>query len=68
MCCSWWKKIASDVYEIRNETYVAINIFLASNPQIKVVNLKVVDNTFNSAKARIVYETVDANRLTGFTL
>ena len=68
MCCSWWQKIVSAVFEIRNETYVAINTFLANNPHIKVLNLRVVDNTFNATKARFIYDIAETNRLTGLTL
>jgi hypothetical protein len=39
-----------------------------NNPQIKIVNLRILDNTLNATKARIIYDIVENNHLLGFTL
>lgn len=67
MCCMWWKKIASALYELTPEAYHDIGVFLERNPTVTNLTLTVADNNFNAEKARILYESLSKSRLTGFT-
>jgi hypothetical protein len=67
MCCMWWKKIVSAIYELTPETYRDIGVFLERNPTVTNLNLTVADNAFDAEKARILYESLSRSRVTGLT-
>ena len=55
MCCMWWKKIVYPKYEMSAEFYRVLGTFLRRETQVKMLNLTVIDNTFNAEKARLLY-------------
>lgn len=67
MCCMWWKKIVSPVYQLAPEAYRDIGVFLERNPTVTNLNLTVADNSFNAEKAGILYESLSRSRVTGLT-
>lgn len=67
MCCEWWKKIVSPIYELTAQAYQSIGDFLRVNPTVTNLNLTVVDNAFSPEKARILAAALGGSRVTGIT-
>ena len=57
LCMDWWKRCTFPAYTIASNVYMGLTrIFRGSN--IKNVTLTVNDNTFDQAKARILYNHI----------
>lgn len=67
MCCEWWKKMVSPLYELTAQAYQSIGDFLRANPTVTNLNLTVVDNAFSAEKARILAAALGGSRVTGIT-
>lgn len=67
MCCKWWKKITYAKYEVNPEAYRAISRLVRQAPELKTINLVVVDNAFDHGKAGILYDMLSTSLLTSFT-
>lgn len=67
MCCEWWKKIVSPLYELTAQAYLSIGDFIRVNPTVTNLNLTVIDNAFSAEKGRILAAALGNSRITGIT-
>lgn len=67
ICCGWWKRCVYPAYEIPYSVYESIGKLFRSQ-SLRNVALYITDNTFDRAKAQILYNFVSASKITGFTL
>jgi hypothetical protein len=54
-CCMCFKKMTYPRYDLSVNFYRLIGAFIRKEMQCRVLNLSVVDNAFNSDKARALY-------------
>ena len=66
MCFGWWKKKVNPAFEIPMSSYSKIGA-LARLPNIRSINLAVLDNALDGSKAQVLYECIANSTLKGFT-
>jgi hypothetical protein len=66
MCCDWWRRCTLDAHDVAPAVYASMARIFRS-PNVRNVSLTVVDNTFNSNKAHILYNLISQSQVKGFT-
>ena len=66
-CWNPWKRCVDAAFSIPLETYEALHR-LVRNGNLRNLTLNIIDNTFDSEKAQLVYNMVSGSNLKGLTL
>ena len=67
LCCMCFKKMTYPKYDLSVNFYRLIGGFIRKEVHCRVLRLNVVDNAFNSEKARALYDSLSGTQLTGLT-
>ena len=66
MCCNWWKRCTYAAWTISASVYMSLGNLIRA-PNLRNITVTVVDNNFDEAKARILYNSLAESRTRGFT-
>lgn len=67
MCMDWWKRCTFPAWTIAPSVYMSMGR-LFRGPNLRNITLTVIDNTFDKAKAQILFNLISESRmLKGFT-
>jgi hypothetical protein len=66
LCMDWWKRCTYPIYTISANAYLNLGKFFRSH-NLRNVTLTVVDNNFDQAKARILFNLLAESQVRGFT-
>lgn len=67
MCCGWWKKIVFPAFEINFNVYESLAQVIKSAPNLKSMSITVIDNCFDTAKSKCLYDAISMSRLNGLS-
>ena len=67
LCCMCTRQLTYPRYDLSVNFYRLVGTFIRKETQCRVLKLTVVDNAFNTEKARALYEGLQGTQLTGLT-
>ena len=66
LCCDCWQKRTYPAFSVPTTIYESLGAILKGS-NLRNINLTVKDNTFNAAKAEILYRHLTSSGIRGFT-
>lgn len=67
ICCAWWQRCVYPAYDIPYSVYESLGKLFRGG-SLRNVTLNITDNTFDQAKAQLLYNFISSSKISGFTL